>query len=54
MPHNKLGSSDVILSLVQDKIRLTKLNDQKDIIIDELRIKLNRYERCLKECQKVR
>lgn len=47
----KTNTSNVILSLIQDKMILIKQNELKDDIIKELTMKINKYERRL-SCQK--
>ena len=48
---NKLDTSNIILSLVQDKMNLIKQNELKDNIIKDLKNKISKYERGLL-CQK--
>ena len=40
----KISTEDLILSLVHDKINLTKMNNEKDKIIYNLQKKLKKYE----------
>lgn len=48
---NKLDTSNIILSLVQDKMNLIKQNELKDNIIKDLKNKISKYEGRLL-CQK--
>ena len=41
---NKLDTSNIILSLVQDKMNLIKQNELKDNIIKDLKNKISNYE----------
>lgn len=40
----KISLSDLVISLVKDKTALLKQNNEKDLIIEQLKAKLNMYE----------
>lgn len=40
-----ISTEDLVISLIHEKINLTKMNDEKDKIIKRLQNKLNKYER---------
>ena len=40
-----ISTEDLVISLIHEKINLTKMNDEKDRIIKRLQSKLNKYER---------
>ena len=47
----KVSTEDLILSLIRDKIYLTKINDEKDRVINSLTKKLNKYERKIEDAR---
>lgn len=51
---NRIDTAEIITGLLQDKLRLTKLNEQKDVTIQNLTNRINNYERSLLQCQRMK
>lgn len=50
MLKNKVNTSDIIIKLLNDKSFLIEQNNQKDLIIEDLKSRLNNYERSNVQC----
>ena len=50
----RVDTSEIIANLIREKLRLKKIINQKDLLISELKKKLNDYEEVNFKCQKTK